>query len=67
MKEEFVRLGWKPASKMASTAVADEQRKGDVEKAKQQHKRNSTLDDGSAFVEMDPSERYGRVGKCACL
>ena len=52
---------------MASTAVADEQRKGDVEKAKQQHKRNSTLDDGSAFVEMDPSERYGRVGKCACL
>lgn len=51
---------------MTSMAVADEQRKGEVEKVKQLHKRNSTLDDGSAFVEMDPSERYGRVSRCAC-
>lgn len=51
-------------------AVGDEQQKGQVERVKQQHKRNSTLDDGSAFVEMDPSERYGRfeeqLGRGAC-
>ena len=44
-------------------AVGNEQQNGQVERVKQQHKRNSTLDDGSAFVAMDPSERYGRVSR----
>ena len=60
--------GTTAAEGVASHSDDAKMEKGQPDMTEHHHVRSNTMDDGGpAFVEMDPSERYGRVCDCSCV